>query len=315
MDTVRRIAPTKECIVLILADNMTAASGGSALVWLLIGGAGLVLWLVGGRVIRLLCMLWGLLAGGFGGLLVAENLLQQGEGVYLLPLTLGGALLGAVLAGWLFRIWVALMGAAVLAVLAAGLIWLYLGVAPPAQENQEGHEAAATGISLTSALQSSAVAQAQLAATDEPVSVDQPSEDRWMDQGRQVIDQVLSHSQLALRQLSATGQHLREQFEPWWQAQDTRTRRLLYLALIIGAVVGLVLGLTSPESSALLQSALLGTVLMLLAGSQLALIMGEPWSAWAPQRPRSWLLLGTVLLLMGFFLQLLLRRRLSADGD
>ncbi|NBC10839.1 MAG: hypothetical protein GVY24_03775, partial [Planctomycetes bacterium] len=70
---------------------------------------GLVLWLLGGALAKAACVVSGLVLGGVGGWLIGAALADQGA--YVLPLVIGGSIIGALLAGLLFRIWVAIVGA------------------------------------------------------------------------------------------------------------------------------------------------------------------------------------------------------------
>lgn len=93
--------------------------------------AGLMLWLMGVKLVRGACVLCGFIIGGFLGLLICESMLQAGEGFYLVVLTLGGAIAGALVAGLLFRFWMAFSAAVVFGVLFPSTVMILSAGAGP----------------------------------------------------------------------------------------------------------------------------------------------------------------------------------------
>ena len=105
---------------------------------------GLVLWLFGGRLASKGVMLTGFVLGGLGAMGAAA--LWTREGPWLLGLGIGGAVAGVLLAWLLFRIWVALSAAVLLALVvpAATLVWD--GAGPPISLTREGRDATAAAL-------------------------------------------------------------------------------------------------------------------------------------------------------------------------
>lgn len=103
--------------------------------------AGLALWLLGGRLAHLACGLMGLAVGTAAGSLLAWILAL--DGVVMLPILVLGAVLGAVLAVALFRAWVALCSAVVLAGVLPIAVLLWQQGAPASTPSEASSAAAA----------------------------------------------------------------------------------------------------------------------------------------------------------------------------
>ncbi len=193
---------------------------------------GLVLWLLGGSLAKAACVVSGLVLGGVVGWLIGASLADQGA--YVLPLVIGGSIIGALLAGLLFRIWVAIVGAAVLATVVpmVSLIWQGATVEPLTFDQQ-------TVVDQTMA---------------EPVEGEaSPTLMQRIDRG-----------------LDAVYEQLADDASAWWEGLGAGGRRIVYAGVLAGAAAGLVLGLLLPKLSAALQTAIAGALLIYLGGMGLA---------------------------------------------
>ncbi len=231
---------------------------------------GLVLWLMGGKLAHGACVVSGLVLGAVVGWLIGASLADQGA--YLLPLVLGGSIIGALLAGLLFRVWIAIVGAAVLAAVVpiASLIW-------------QG-------------------ATVEAVTFDRSAVVDRTMADGEDGQRRSLLKRVNSG-------LNAMYEQIADDATAWWEQLGTGGRRIVYLGVIVGAVAGLLLGLLLPKLSAALQSALAGAVLIYTGGLGLARWQFGDETAFLPDSARGALVCLGLITVLGVVIQWTLFRR------
>lgn len=270
---------------------------------------GLVLWMMGKRIARTACAICGLVLGAIGGFVLARAMSDQGA--MLLPLVIGGALAGALLAGLLFRVWIALSGAVLLALVApaAVLVWQGTPVEPiaPEQGSAETAEQPAEGeavdlpTSITDAFRESMKGDLPFGTneTEQPAAETGAADDAEAADGADMA-QVMEAAAEAAR---AWYEQQLALVSEWWSQLGSATRGTIYTTAAIGAGVGLLLGLLLPYVAASLESALVGSLLLLLAGRELTALHAPEAAAWFPQSPRMvvvWLGLITIL---GFAIQ------------
>ena len=104
-----------------------------------------------------------------------------------------------------------------------------------------------------------------------------------------------------------------ERARGWWEALPGERRRLLLAGSGVGAVLGLVLGLAMPMLMASVQSALIGSVLICVAGRSLLLQQLPSAESMMPGSWRGALLTVGLITLLGVLVQWTLRRRKSDD--
>jgi uncharacterized protein YcfJ len=249
-----------------------------ALIGLLV--LGLILWLMGRKLARPACIISGLVLGGLAGFAIANRLSDQGS--YVLPLTLGAAIAGALLAALLFRVWMGLSCAVLLALVApaASLVW--------------------QGSTPIFDLQ-----PAQVALTEAEASP--PS------------DNGATAPPTAESALAAITQRLRQGYEAaaevvrnWWDDLAPATRSLVIGASVIGAIIGLLLGLILPNTAAIFESALVGAMLIFFAGRTLLREHLPEQTAWLPATPRAMLVTLGLITILGLLIQWTLFRK-AAD--
>jgi len=212
-------------------------------------GVGLVLWLLGRRLLRAGVVISGLILGGLAGLLLGESLAD--EGAYVLPMVIGGGISGALLAWLLFRVWMALSGAVIVALVVPAIMIVWQGVPTPELP---------TTTDFRDRLQLQMEGPPSLGETFE---IDQPQEEQ-ASQGR--IMTFFNDIMAVLRQLYINEV---EDIQNWWDQQPTTTRNTLMAAAGIGAIIGLLLGLLLPNISAAGQSSLAGALLIVFTGRAL----------------------------------------------
>ncbi|MFA9478178.1 hypothetical protein ACERK3_07700 [Phycisphaerales bacterium AB-hyl4] len=266
---------------------------------------GLVLWLMGKRIARTACAVGGLVLGGVAGFVLGETMSDQGA--IVLPLVIGAALAGGLLAGLLFRVWVALCGAVLLALVApaAVLVWQGTPAEPVAAETREvavedrPEEAQPRDLptSVTDAVRRTLDGERPFATRepDEPAAAEAEADADEAD-----VEQVLEAAVAVARQWYDNQLTLVRQ---WWSDLGPATQRTIYVTAAIGAGVGLLLGLLLPFVAASFESALVGSLLLLLAGRELTAMHAEGASAWFPQSPRMVIVWLGLITILGFAIQ------------
>ncbi len=230
---------------------------------------GLGLWLTGRKLARPACVLGGALAGALLGLAISEALgAERSIPVYLVV----AAILGGLMAAFLFRFWMALSLALLLGLVAPAASLVWMGASPP-----EAAQAPTSVEDLMIDTSSSDAAQRSI-------------EDIWQKlQGvyRQQFDLIAS----------------------WWQSLASRGRNIVIVAATLGLAVGLAIGLLRPYLAASIQSAFVGGGLWLAGGRSLLAIYLPDQTAWLPVGLRAWLLALAVVTAVGILIQTWLWRR------
>lgn len=229
---------------------------------------GLVLWLAGRKIVGFACAVSGLVLGAVAGLAVGQRFAEQGA--YILPLIIGGGIAGALLAALMFRVWMALSGAAILALAAPAIVLAWQGtplevpVVEPAATTQTAEEMPAEA---PASEQGAALAQHALDAAQ-----------TWYDQ-----------------QVAA--------LKAWWQDLMPSIRAVIYAAALAGGVLGLLIGLIAPKMAASFETALVGGLLLLLPGRELIIAHAPDVAGYLPQSPRGLVIWLGLITLLGFLLQ------------
>ncbi len=293
---------------------------------------GLVLWLLGRSLAKPACAVSGLVLGGLAGYVVGA--LLSSEGAMTLPLVLGGAIAGGLLAVLLFRIWMGVTAAAILglAVPAAVIIWqgtpitVHVTRADPTdadrtpveadrpREKAEAAEAGAAGEAMP-----------PMSIEIELPSWSMPGEDADTaeatrrprargDARRGVVDEAAEADEAG--PLRAVGRVVQTTYDrqaaaigAWWEGLGSSARWLLVAAALIGGGVGLVLGLSLPNMAASLQTALAGSLLLFFPLRVLAEGYAPGMAGVLPTSPRATLVTLGLITLLGVLVQWALFQR------
>ncbi len=265
-------------------------------------GLGLVLWLLGRRLVRPAVVLCGLVTGATVGAMVTASFWSD-DALMVGLVTGGAALAGALLAAVLFRFWMALSGAVVLALLAPLAVLVWQGTTMP---SVQGLDEAMRANTAAAVKQGAAELGAGAGLDTGPASlgatglIDEKTRQELADKARQgmrdAADSLWTRNEQAVKD--------------WWAQTDEATRKLLYTGAVMGAVAGLLLGLGLPYTMASLQTAAVGTVLMLLPGRELLDRYRPDWSGYLPSTPEQLGLAISLITVVGVAVQwTLLRRR------
>ena len=195
---------------------------------------GLVLCMVGRKLIRTVCAVAGLAGGGA----VAYAMVPADSGQQMLFIgIITGAVVGLVVFWLLFRVWMGLMLAVILGLGApmAGLV-MHDNLPPviPQSAGQFVHD-------LTEAAEQASERDPEKSGSDVP-----------------------SVSELAGR-VRQMGEEEIEAIRSWWEQTSSGDRYTTMLSAGVGALVGLVVGLIAPQFTAALASSLLGAIMLVSA--------------------------------------------------
>lgn len=288
---------------------------------------GLMIWLAGGRLMRPAFIALGAIIGASLAHLIPEAV-DQAVGRWVVIAV--GALLG-ILFGWLaFRVLVAgTLGIVVSIVSALGVTaFVHLDppedriVAPvpaesaePAPDSEHAQpvwrprsmEEWILSLQLDRLKESAAKVGAEArAAMDEAESDD-------ADLPGSIADLTVKRGSRAIKAFAARSW---EQLVRFWNLDlDPRGRALILLALCVGFLGGLVLGLALPKRAAAVTTAMIGPAVWMPAAAYLMVAAGLPLARQIPADPLLWLLAWVVLAGLGLLLQLLGSRRSSGASS
>ena len=291
-DAIREVA----AVVDALPPAATLALAGAVV-------CGVVLWLLGGKLVRATIVIAGLVLGGAAGLLLAK--LLQDEGSFALPMALGGALIGSIAAAVLFRLWMAISLAAVLSLAIPAAILVWQGTPPPEEadpalvrQDVRGLVEAGRGL--------------ETAAGDEgDTGESKPSVADRVGKGVEgAADRVATGVWAAAARVRAALGELYDRRADdagrWWNDLDDALRSVALTGALGGGVAGLLLGLLLPKLGAMFETALAGSLLMLLPGVRLIEAHG-PSAAWVegvlPDSARATLVWLGLITLVGLAVQ------------
>jgi hypothetical protein len=252
-------------------------SQASALRWLVPAAAmlaGLTLCMAGVRIVRPTCAVCGLILGAAAGLIAAHAM----DAARLTPVwVVMGSVAGALLVWLLFRLWMGVGLAAVLAVVLPGSLLAAYHQTPPVAPRTMISQEVQPGSSATLA---------------SPAWIERSSDRHWSrDMNRAWARQV-------------------DAVDDWWDGLGQPLRRLLIAGSITGAIVGLVAGLVAPYAAAGIGTATFGAVLVLLALRDVVVVLAPSMrEAWRPHDSTAALTAMGLITVVSLLLQWTLRRK------
>lgn len=263
---------------------------------------GAALWLGGRRVARPMGVMAAMVVGAGVGLLLTQS---RGQGAVMIAGTLG-ALIAAVLAWALFRIWMAATLAVVLAV-AMPLAGMALqGVAPPPL------------LSMTTPhtdIAPAGSADPDPRDTAEKLAADLVEQLRKAVMAKQTATDQTPASSSRNDEADTLGDEARSILGNWWDRQCAAVdewrralppvQRASAAALAgLGALLGVLLGLIGPYTSAAIQSSLIGGAIAIVGISRLGQLNPDgPLAGLLPQSPVQLVSLLGLITLMGVGIQ------------
>ncbi|WP_428389711.1 hypothetical protein [Mucisphaera sp.] len=312
-------------------DNQTAenlATMASAGVELYLAAAlvvvGLVMLLAGRKLARACCVLVGLALGSTLG--AATGQIMGVDTTLMVVFSLIGSLLGALFAGFLFRAFVAVTGAILLAAVvpAAMLAWqgtpppqLLPGEATPDTEQVSQDTPANNLLSEEQLLEAADEVAAFIrdrlptelpsaeSGTDtqaDPAAIDDAQTSAITETITQAIGQAIETLRTALAEQEQT---LRD----WWATLSPTAQSTVMLGSAIGAAIGLLLGLLMPKTASALESSLLGACLIYLPGTRILAATLPAVAAWFPTGARGSIIAIGLITILGVALQWTIHRK------
>ena len=288
---------------------------------------GFVLWLIGRSIAKPACVVSGLVFGGIAGLVFGT--IWNLDGLMLLPLIVGCGIVGALLSGLLFRVWMGVSGAVILAVLAPICMFVWQGadvvIVPTPNDSAEPAKSQSSEVwilpgkngqdSKTVAVDGNGDLTELLKKTVSTIKVQNVEMDQSADEG-----DIASASNELIKGATAKffeafnglRDKASEQITSWWDARSDSEKMSIGIASAIGAIVGFLFGLIAPYWAASLESALAGGILMLLPGINLVKAYLPSYEGYVPGSPRAILVFLGLITVIGILIQWTIFRR-SAD--
>lgn len=258
---------------------------------------GLVLWLLGGKLMKAAMVIAGMLLGLYAGVLLAGFVSSAG---FVGVLTAGMAIAGALAAAMLFRVWMAVSTALLFALVvpAAVLVWEgtpsneVLGRSP-AGMTEELQQRLNTGEgaldNLTRERVQSLIDEGSVQSLS---SADDVLRDKGLEMGKATSDAVKG---LVFENI--------ETMCAWWEENTSQVQRNVLLGMGVGALGGLLLGGLFPRHTAAIQAALVGAVLLFIPGRELIVGWAPDAVGWLPGSPRGGLLALGLITVLGVMVQ------------
>ena len=266
--------------------------------WVVVA-VGLALCLAGGKLLKAAVMLGGFMLGMIvGGLTIAF----VDSPAIAIGFMLGLGLLGVIGAWLMFRAWVAFAAAVVFAVAAPAAVIVWQGV--PAQELSDDTQQASTQVQERfDALSTTLTDQTKLQVQE---LIQQGDHQALVDADTLLAEQGEQAWQTAK---AAVFQNL-DDLKAWWNDSASSMQRNIGLAMLIGAGVGFLFGFIAPTYAASIQSAIVGAVLIVIPGRELAVSYVPAAAEFVPTTARATLILLGLITIAGIVLQwtLYLRR-------
>lgn len=260
------------------ADNALPILTESARIAVVIVGVLLVL--VGGRLIKTACIIGGL---ALGMILGGMTLAFVESGAIGVAFMVGLGLVGAITAWLMFRAWVAMAAAILFAVLSpvAVMIWQGTGGEQLAEDNQITLEQLETRYAdVASELTEETRSKMQSLITQGDAQSLAQANDLLKEEG---IGTVVKDARgVIFRNIEAVGQ--------WWKDNSSNLQKTLGLAMLVGAGIGLALGLVFPNLAVTFQSAIVGAVLIVIPGRELMMNHLPQLADLIPTQPRGTLI-------------------------
>lgn len=279
----------------------TATAGGLIAAMVL----GLVLWLLGGRLMKAAMVLAGLLLGLYAGVLLAGFASSAG---FVAVLTAGLAIAGALAAALLFRVWMAVSTALLFAVVVPAAVLVWEGTPP---QDIMGRDPAELREDLKQRLARPDTQIEEGARFHVQSLLSQPDDGQLSHEANASLTEAVSIMQEQGIDLGkATGESVKglvfenvEAVCDWWEQNTNESQRNVVMGMGVGALIGLLLGGLMPRHTAAIQAALVGAVLLFIPGRELIIGWAPDAAQWLPGSPRGGLMAVGLITLLGVLVQ------------
>jgi len=254
---------------------------------------GVLIWIAGGKLAKPACVVGGLLLGIYLGLLLSGFVSSAGFGMVLIG---GLAIAGGLLAMLLFRVWMGLSTAIMLAIVvpAAVLVWQGTPI-----EDAATIDTSALSTQLQTQLDENKDRIDETTRAEVTSLLSQQTQDSTVD--AQAILQ--EHGIEAAQALRGQVFENLETAKTWWRDNSSQTQKNMAWGMLGGALLGLLLGMLMPVRAAILQTAFVGGVLAFVPGREIVVGWLPDAAPFLPASPRGALLAIGLITLLGVLLQ------------
>jgi len=277
-------------------------------------GAGLALWLFGGRTLRVTFAVAGCVAGATIG-----YLLPGWVGVNLEPLATGavGLVLGTILGIFAYKLFVAATLAASLAALAPVVAAFTIGLwstPPPAEEGPlTPQEQLLPGVEVEDEASAAARAEELRRRIEQGLEAAEALRDLGDgdvepgDDAEAVADGDPGAADTIERRIGAFLDGLYREIVAHWETLSDRQRVVIIGSIVAGLIIGLSMGLTLPRLSSELLAAGAGALMWLPASAWVVARWEGGSPEWMPDTRLAWIAVWAGTTLLGAGLQLAMR--------
>ncbi|MEZ6235702.1 MAG: hypothetical protein R3B68_16085 [Phycisphaerales bacterium] len=283
--------------------------------------AGLLLWVLGGRIVKFAMAVLGLAGGAGLGSVLAPTIgvtAIAGFPGHLVGMAIGG-IVGLVAAVLLFRFAMVIAGAGVIGAAAAlgGLV--YVNVAPPPSDMQtpeglapivewapDGGEAGAEGENAESAEDTLEQAMRDIAEQEARRSAEDAADQTEQGLRSLVSEETAGAVEEAADRVRAFVHDVWRSFVRQWNALDAAQRVVLAGFVIVGLAGGALIGLAMPHRSAAMLTSLAGSAIWLASLAWLGEAMelpGRQWLTSGDHASLKWLIAWPVVAIIGMVFQ------------
>lgn len=263
MDRLDTTAAAQNLLDSMQAWHLNVAAGVGVLL-------GLVLWLVGGRLIKPTFAMTGILLGaalGFFGVAMA-GVQPIGEMPAPILASLVGALVGLIIAIILFRFAMAIAGAVVLGLVGAASVAAY--VHGTVREAEPRAEASARIVHVSA-------------------SQPEPQDEAEKNDGESGVDAVTAIARQITDRALAAGDEALARAEPYWNAIPIAQRTWIAGGWIGGVLLGLLFGALMPQHTSALIASMVGSAMWIPSAGWIATAASVPGAEHLDQPVTVWL--------------------------
>ena len=262
--------------------------------------AGGVLWAVGAMVLRAGIALAGLALGALIGWL---TWLETGGSFPLWTMLLGFGLVVGLVSLLIYRLLLAGLLSGICASVALVTVWSILSLVPSSDQSSAVERTPPAPLIDVGLLLIGSHEQTHAETSTTPAAETGDMQD--------LLPAAVQQAERVRRELAARLSNLWAQ----WQLLPPRTQLSVVGSVLGGFLLGLILATFARKTSAVIVTAVIGSVLIISSGSRLLAMTGAPMN----QIMDAWALLPTVVLavltIAGVLVQMTLRRRRSADQE
>ena len=253
---------------------------------------GLVLWTLGRKIARPVCAVSGLVTAASAIAIAVRNVENP---TWQLGLVVAGGVLGCVVAYLLFRLWMGITSAALLALVLPTLVLIWFEPSVQRDPNEVEQLMVDTD-----------------SGEHEPREIE-ASQDEDKDKNEDKDESDAEAGAELFAWLEPLVQSVGDELRAWWDGIEPATARIFLLTAGIGALIGLLAGLIFPYMAASIESALVGTLLVGGCGLLLAGIYANVDADLATRNPKTLAAVVGLITVVGVVLQWMVFRR-KADA-